>query len=59
MRNKISKNKNEEEFFSQYLESIPDEVKNYVRISVDIASQINTLLERKNLSQREFANLLR
>jgi transcriptional regulator with XRE-family HTH domain len=53
--NKINKNKNEQQFFKDYLASIPDAVKKYVRLSVDIASQINSSLKQKNISQRDLA----
>lgn len=51
-------NVNEQEYFSQLLQSIPDDVKESVSISMEIASQINSVLKRKNLSQRDFAALL-
>ncbi|MCK9424824.1 MAG: helix-turn-helix domain-containing protein [Ignavibacteriaceae bacterium] len=55
---KIKKNENESEFFAQLLQSIPEEVKNKVDISMAIATQINSILKRKNISQRAFAELL-
>jgi len=55
---KIKKNENESEFFSQLLRSIPEEVKNKVDISMAITTQINSILKRKNISQRAFAELL-
>ena len=58
MKDKLNKNKNDQEFFNQFLESIPDETKNYVRLSMDIASQVNNLLEKENISQRELADRL-
>jgi transcriptional regulator with XRE-family HTH domain len=55
---KIKKNVNEEEYFSQLLNSIPEDVKESVSLSMEIASQINSVLKRRNISQREFAVLL-
>lgn len=52
---KIKKNKNDQEFFSEFLKYIPNKVKNFVRISMDIATQINYYLNQKNLTQRELA----
>lgn len=45
-------------FFKNILEAIPDEVKQSVDLSMAIASQINSILKKKNLSQRDLANLL-
>jgi predicted XRE-type DNA-binding protein len=56
MKNK--KNVNDQEFFSQLLNSIPVETKESISISMEIASQINSILKRKNISQREFAALM-
>jgi len=58
LKNKIKKNINEQEFFDYFLKSIPKKTKRSVRISLDIASQINFILKQKNISQREFARLL-
>ena len=58
MKNKISKKKNDNEFFDDFLKSIPEQTKRSARISMDIASQINSILKRKNISQRELASLL-
>jgi transcriptional regulator with XRE-family HTH domain len=55
---KIEKNKNENEFFNQFLSSIPENVKNFIRLSSDIVSQINFTLDKKNLSQKAFSDLL-
>ncbi len=52
---KIKKNKNDQEFFSEFLKYIPKKVKSFVRISMDIATQINYYLNQKNLTQRELA----
>ncbi len=38
---KIKKNKNDQEFFSEFLKAIPKKFKSFVRISMDIATQIN------------------
>ncbi|NMB82256.1 MAG: helix-turn-helix transcriptional regulator [Ignavibacteria bacterium] len=45
-------------FFKNILESIPDEVKQSVDLSMAIASQINSILKKKDLTQRDLANLL-
>ncbi len=58
MKPKIKKNKNEQAFFKQLLESVPNEIKNSVRISMDIATQINFILKQKGKTQREFADLM-
>jgi transcriptional regulator with XRE-family HTH domain len=58
MKTKIKKNINEEEFFKQVMNSIPEDVKQSVSISMAIATQINFVLKRKNISQREFADML-
>jgi transcriptional regulator with XRE-family HTH domain len=58
MKSKIKRNINEQEFFKQLLESIPNKVKKSVRISMDIATQINFILKQKKLSQRDLADLL-
>ncbi len=58
MKERINKNKNEQEFFKRFSESIPDETKNYVRLSMDIVSQINTMLSNENLTQRDLADKL-
>jgi transcriptional regulator with XRE-family HTH domain len=58
MKKKIEKNINEELFFKQALNSIPEEVKQSVSLSMAIASQINSILKRKNITQRDLANLL-
>lgn len=58
MKTKIKKNINEDAFFKQVLDSIPDDVKQSVSISMAIASQINFILKLKNLSQRDLAKLL-
>lgn len=55
---KIKKNKNEQEFFRQLLNSVPDKVKRSVRISMDIATQINYILKAKGITQRKFADLM-
>ncbi len=58
MKDKIKTDKNEQEFFNQFLESIPEDTKNYVRLSMDIASQINAMLKNKDLTQRDLADKL-
>ena len=58
MEKGIKKNSNEQEFFSDILASIPKNIKQYVRLSMDIASQINLILKQENLSQKELANRL-
>jgi ribosome-binding protein aMBF1 (putative translation factor) len=55
MKNKISKNINDNEFIDNLLKSIPEQTKRSARISLDIASQINSILKRKNITQRELA----
>ncbi|MHB1688443.1 MAG: helix-turn-helix domain-containing protein [Ignavibacteriaceae bacterium] len=55
---KIKKNKNDQEFFSEFLQSIRVRVKSFVRISTDIATQINYFLNKKNLTQRDLAERL-
>jgi transcriptional regulator with XRE-family HTH domain len=52
---KIKKDVNEQEYFSQLLESIPEDVKQSVNLSMAIAVQINYILKYKKISQREFA----
>jgi transcriptional regulator with XRE-family HTH domain len=58
MKNKINKNINDNVFFDNYLKSIPEQTKRSTRISLDIASQINSILKRKNITQRELASRL-
>ena len=58
MKNKISKNLNDNEFIDNFLKSIPEQTKRLARISLDIASQINSILKRKNITQRELASRL-
>ena len=58
MKNKISKNINDNEFIDNFLKSIPEQTKRSARISIGIASQINSILKRKNISQRELASRL-
>jgi transcriptional regulator with XRE-family HTH domain len=55
---KIKKNVNEQEYFSQLLNSIPVEVKESINLSMAIAVQINYILKNKKISQREFAAML-
>lgn len=55
---KIKKNKNEQAFFKQLLKSVPNRVKRSVRISMDIATQINYILKAKGITQRKFADLM-
>ena len=55
---KIKKNKNEQEFFTEFLKAIPQKLKSFVRISMDIATQINFYLNQKNLTQRDLAEKL-
>ncbi len=58
MKEKISKTINEQEFFQEYLDSVPNNVKNYVRLSSDISTFINSILRRNKLSQRDLSNSL-
>jgi ribosome-binding protein aMBF1 (putative translation factor) len=58
MKKKINKKKNDNEFFDDFLKSIPEQTKRSARISMDIASQINSILKRKNITQRELASML-
>jgi ribosome-binding protein aMBF1 (putative translation factor) len=58
MKNKINKNVNDNKFFYNFLKSIPEQTKRSARISMDIASQINSILKQKNISQRELASRL-
>ena len=58
MKEKVYKNKNEQEFFKKFLEAIPEDTKNYIRLSMDIASQINNMLTNGNLTQRDLADKL-
>jgi len=58
MKKKIEKNTNEEEFFEQFSKSIPPEVSEAVDLSMSIASQINFILKKDSISQREFAHRL-
>jgi transcriptional regulator with XRE-family HTH domain len=55
---KIKKDVNELEYFSQLLNSIPEEVKESINLSMAIAVQINYILKNKKISQREFAAML-
>jgi ribosome-binding protein aMBF1 (putative translation factor) len=55
MKNKINKNINDQDYFDKFLKSIPEQTKRSARISLDIASQINAILKKKNISQRELA----
>jgi len=48
----------DQEFFNKFLDAIPEQTKRQVRISMNIASQINYLLKKKNISQRELASSL-
>jgi ribosome-binding protein aMBF1 (putative translation factor) len=58
MKNKMNNDLDDNEFIEELLKTIPEQTKRYSRISMDIASQINYLLKRKNISQRELASLL-
>jgi ribosome-binding protein aMBF1 (putative translation factor) len=58
MKNKINKDINEQDYFDNFLKSIPEQTKRSARISLDIASQINSILKKKNISQRELASRL-
>lgn len=58
MKKKIKQNINEEEFFKGLLNETPDNAKRALRISMDIAAQINTILKKRNITQRELAELL-
>jgi len=58
MKKKVKKNIDEQQFFKELLLSVPEDVKQYVRLSMDIASQINLILAQENLSQKELANRL-
>ena len=58
MKKKNEKEVNDQEFFNKFLDAIPEQTKRQVRISMDIASQINYLLKKKNISQRELASSL-
>jgi len=55
---KIKKSANESLFFKQLLQSIPDDIKNKVDLSMAIASQVNAILKRKGISHRSFALML-
>ena len=57
-KNKINKDINDNEFFDDFLKSIPVQTKRSARISLDIASQINSILKRKNITQRDLASRL-
>ena len=46
------------EVFSQLLNSIPEEVKESINLSMAIAVQINYILKNKKISQRDFAAML-
>jgi ribosome-binding protein aMBF1 (putative translation factor) len=58
MKNKINKDIDDNEFIDEFLKTIPEQTKRSSRISLDIASQINSILKRKNISQRELASRL-
>jgi ribosome-binding protein aMBF1 (putative translation factor) len=58
MKNKINKNINDNQFFDNFLKAIPEQTKRSARISLDIASQINSILKRKNITQRDLASQL-
>lgn len=49
---------NIQDSFKDFLISIPKNIKNYVRLSMDIASQINLILKQEGLSQKDLADRL-
>lgn len=58
MKRIIKKTNNEQEFFKNYLDTIPKYVKNYIRLSSDISSYINEILGRNGLNQKFLAEEL-
>lgn len=44
--------------FEKYLERVDPEIKNEVRLNIDIANRIYDLIKKKGMTQREFAALM-
>lgn len=45
--------------FEKYLERVDPEIRNEVRLNIDIANRIYDLIKKKGMTQREFAALMR
>jgi transcriptional regulator with XRE-family HTH domain len=58
MKKKIEINQDEETFFQQFAESIPDETKRFISLSMDISVHINSLIQKNKLNQRTLARNL-
>ncbi|MCH9030325.1 MAG: helix-turn-helix transcriptional regulator [Bacteroidetes bacterium] len=50
--------KNKTHIIEEFLQKKPKELKNFIRKSMDIASQISVILKKKNLTQKHLAILL-
>ena len=44
--------------FEKYLERVDPEIRNEVRLNIDIANRIYDLIKKKGMTQREFAALM-